>query len=523
MMRVVSKAITAVLLLAAAAWSCAQEIPPPPRSAAIGSQSQQGSHVPAVQSPASEVEQIVVQSQQALDQHDAKKATALVEEGLGRFPNHEALQVQRARIHVYQKQDKQAISLLHAVLLANPGSRNAKLLLAQIYGYREDYRQSDRIYQELLAANAKDETAALGLVHNLILEGKRDQAQQLAKQTLEKVPNSLGLEQYSDYLSSSNPASGNPSSSNPASSNPGSGRRSSNAPAETAPQYMHRVQAGETFFSDTSGNKYVSSSQGFVYQFNKNLTSRTRLEETQLWKTGSAKAAMVSGTDEGRYRVNKYVAVRAGVGAVRFDDTSSRTLYSGDLELYPIKSLYLSGGYGRAPVAPTFDAAQFDLLAHGWHTRMEYRMKGFSVAASASFNHYSDGNHAEREWGEVMKWFGFRDNTVSLGGGYAFRHLHFAKDLSHGYFAPGEYRSHLGAAGVRFRWRKWYRGEILGYGGGELLQDFGSYSPAGEVLVRNDLLFGQFILTADYSHFHLIQTTGAFRADAVSATFGYKF
>ncbi|MFI5106582.1 MAG: tetratricopeptide repeat protein, partial [Terriglobales bacterium] len=242
-MRVVSKAITAVLLLAAAAQSSAQEIPPPPRSVANAAQvqssnasvtqSQQGSYAPAVQNPATEVEQIVVQSQQALDQRDAKKATALVEEGLGRFPNHEALQVQRARIHVYQKQDKQAISLLHAVLMANPGSRNAKLLLAQIYGYREDYRQSDRIYQELLAANAKDETAALGLVHNLILEGKREQAQQLAKQTLEKVPNSLGLEQYSDYLSLSNP-----SSSNPASSNPGSGRRSSTTPAETAPQYM---------------------------------------------------------------------------------------------------------------------------------------------------------------------------------------------------------------------------------------------------------------------------------------------
>ena len=522
MMRVVPKAITAALLLAATAQLSAQEIPPPPRSTFAGAQGG-NPHAPAAQGPASGVEQIVVQSQQALDQHDAKKATSLVEEGLGRFPNHEALRVQRARIHVYQKQDKQAISLLHAVLMANPGSRNAKLLLAQIYGYREDYRQSDRIYQELLAANARDEAAALGLVHNLILEGKRQQAQQLARQTLEKVPNSLELQRYSDYLSASNPTASNPASRNPASSNPASSRQGSNTPAETAPQYMHRVQAGETFFSDTSGNKSVSSSQGFIYQFNKNLTSRTRLEETQLWKTGSTKAAMISGTDEGRYRINKYVAVRAGVGAVRFDDTSSRTLYSGDLELYPLKSLYLSGGYGRAPVAPTFDAVQFDLLAHGWHTRMEYRTHGFSVAGSASFNHYSDGNHAEREWGEVMKWFGFRDNTFSLGGGYAFRHLHFTKDLSHGYFSPGEYRSQLGAAGMRFRWRKWYRGEILGYGGGELLQDFGSYSPAGEVLVRNDLLFGQFVLTADYSHFHLIQTTGAFRADAVSATFGYKF
>jgi tetratricopeptide (TPR) repeat protein len=452
----------------------------------------------ATPNPPSEVAQIVTQSQQALDQHDEKKATSLVDDGLARFPNNEDLQVQRARIHVYQKHDKQAISLLHAVLLANPNSRNARLLLAQIYGYHDNFAQSDRIYQELLAANPKDEAAELGLVHNLILEGKRAEARQQAKQALEKNPNSLELQQYSDYLAES-------------------------TKSETAPQYTRRVQGTGTFFSDTSGNKSVDSSQGFVYQFNKNFSSRVRLEESSLWKTGSNKASMISGTDEARYRVNKYVAVRAGVGAVRFADTSSRTLYSGDLELYPLRNLYLSGGYGRAPVAPTFDAAQFDLLAHGWHARMDYRMKGFTLAASMVFSHYSDGNHAEREWAEAMKWFGFMDDKLSLGGGYSFRHLHFNKDLNHGYFSPGEYRSHLGAAGVRLRVGKWYRGEYMGYGGGELLKDFGNYSPAGEFLMRNDFIFGQFSLTADYSHYHLIQTTGAFRADAVSASFGYKF
>jgi tetratricopeptide (TPR) repeat protein len=454
---------------------------------------------PSTQSaPASEVTQLVVQSQQALDQQDEKKAITLVEDGLVRFPNHPDLQVQRARIHVYQKQDKQAISLLHAVLLANPDHRNAKLLLAQIYGYRSEFQQSDRIYQTLLAADPKDEAAGLGLVHNLILEGKREQAQLQAKDSLEKNPNSLELQRYADYLAS-------------------------NPRTEGARSYTRRLQDSHSYFSDTSGNHSVYSAQGFVYQFKRNFTNRARLEETTLWKTGSNKLTLLSGMDESRYRINRYVAVRAGVGGARFADGFSRVLYSGDLELFPVKNLYLSGGYLRTPVSPTFDAQQFDLLARGWRTVADYHIKGFTLAAGASFYHYSDSNHAEREWGEAMKWFGMRDNTFSVGGGYVFRHLHFTKELGHGYFSPGEYRSHLAAAGMRLRVGKWYRAELLGYGGGELLKDFGSYSPAGEALFRNDFTFGQFILTADYSHYHLIQTTGAFRADAVSASFGYKF
>jgi hypothetical protein len=70
---------------------------------------------------------------------------------------------------------------------------------------------------------------------------------------------------------------------------------------------------------------------------------------------------------------------------------------------------------------------------------------------------------------------------------------------------------------------KHYRGEYLGYGGAEILENFAGYSPAGEVLLKNDFLFGPWDLAADYSYFHLIQSTGAFRANAASVTLGYKF
>lgn len=442
--------------------------------------------------------EIVAQSQQALDQHDEAKALTLIKEGLLRFPDQEELKIQLARVYVEQKHDRQAIGLLNSLLLANPSDRSAKLALAQIYGYRDNYAQSDRLYRELLEANADDEAAALGLVHNLLLEGKREAAREELHQALVRHPTSLELLEYNDYLAEK------PTS-------------------ESQPRPVHRVQNTESFFADTSGNRSLYSAQGINYQFTRNLTSRVRVEETSLWKTGTITETLLSGAAEGRYRLNKYLAVRSSVGAVRFIDDNSRVLYGGDLELSPRKDLLLSGGFARYPIAPTFDSMAFDLLAEGWHSRLDYHPKNLTVSVSLSLAHYNDGNHAEREWVEGLRWFPWHDNQFAIGGGYAFRHIHFTKDLNHGYFSPNQYRSHLGAAGFRMRLSKHYRAEILGYGGGELLEDFANYSPAGELLVRNDFFFGHWDLTTDYSYYHLIQTTGAFRANAATVTLGYKF
>lgn len=445
-----------------------------------------------------EVAQIVAQIQEALNEHNEQKALTLIKDGLVRFPDSEELRIQLARVYVEQKHDRQAMGLLHGILLANPASRNAKLALAQLFGYRGNYRESDRLYQELLNDNPDDEAAALGLVHNLILEGRREAARQQVQQAVTRHPASLELQQYNDYLVE----------------NPG---------RESQPQRFHRVQNTESFFADTSGNRSVYSSQGITYQFNNKLSSRVRIEETSLWKTGTTTETVLSGAAEGRYRLNRYIAVRSSVGAVRFVDDSSQVLYSGDLELFPFKGLLLSGGFSRYPIAPTFDSTTFNLLAEGWHSRVDYRAHNLSLSGTFSLAHYNDGNRGEREWAEALRWFPWHDNQFALGGGYAFRHIHFIKDLNHGYFSPNQYRSHLGAAGFRMKLGKHYRGEYLGYGGGELLEDFAGYSPAGEVLLKNDFIFSRWDLAADYSYFHLIQTTGAFRANAVTVTLGYKF
>jgi len=70
---------------------------------------------------------------------------------------------------------------------------------------------------------------------------------------------------------------------------------------------------------------------------------------------------------------------------------------------------------------------------------------------------------------------------------------------------------------------KHYRGEYLGYGGAEILEDFAGYSPAGVAVMKNDFLFGPWDPSADYTYYHLIQATGAFRTNAVGVTLGYKF
>jgi tetratricopeptide (TPR) repeat protein len=440
---------------------------------------------------------IVARSQQALTEHNPKEALRLVLEGLVAFPDSDALELQLARVFIYQKHDAQAIEKINAVLRRNPDSRDSHLLLAQVYGYREDYKRSDPIYRDLLTNDPKDEAAALGLIHNLVLEGKREEARQQLQAALQHHPNSLLLLEYNDYLSASGGTA-----------------------QETRSAQYRRVQSGFGFFADSSGNRSVNNSQSFSYQIARNLFSRARLDETELWKTASPARTAVSGSEELRWRFNKFVALRASGGAIRFADDVSKGIGTGDLELYPLKGLMVSGGYSQFAILPTFDAETFDLVGRGWHERVDYRIKNLSVNAAGFLTRYSDGNRSEREYGEAMRWFG--SGAWSIGGGYAFRHIHFTQEVNHGYFSPGQYWSHLGAGGFRLNIGKVYRGEYLGYMGGERINQ-GGFTNAGEVMLRNEFFYRRFDFEANYSHFQLVQSTAAFKSDVVSGAVGYRF
>ncbi|HWG86848.1 MAG TPA: hypothetical protein VN679_03625, partial [Candidatus Acidoferrales bacterium] len=370
------------------------------------------------QQPApSQPSQIVAQSRQALTDHNPKQALRLVLDGLVAFPDNEELELQLARVFAYERQDAQAIAKINNILGRSPSNRDAKLALAQIYGYREEYRKSDPIYHELLQKDPADEAAALGLIHNLLLEGKREEARLQLQAALQRHPTSLLLLEYNDYVSASTKSA-----------------------QEVRTSNYGRVQSGESFFFDSSGNRSLYSSQALSYQIARNFSSWTRVDETALWKTAVPYRTVVSGWEELRWKFNRYFTARAAGGAVRFADASSDALYSGDIEIYPYKGVVLSGGYSRFPILPTFDAASFDLLSSGWHERVDYSTKNFSLNATGYLTHYTDGNRSEREFGDAMRWFPV--GKISLGAGYAFRHIHFQQELDHGYFSPSQYWSH---------------------------------------------------------------------------------
>lgn len=440
--------------------------------------------------------EVVARSQEALDQGDPSRAFALLAKALSSHPDDEQLRLQQARILVYQHRDSQAIAIASGILRSHRADRDSKLLLAQIYGYEEHYPKSDSLYRELLAANSADEAAALGLIHNLVLEDKRDEARRQLEKALEQNRSSLRLQQYQEYLSA--------------------------APKhqDGGPELSRRVQAGQSFFADNAGNRVLYSSQGLFYELNRNLSTRFRVEEDTLWKSGFSPIGVLYGTDELRFRLNQHVAVQASGGAVAFANQITRGVYSGDLELSPFPSLKFSGAYSAFPILPTFDAAQFDLLARGPYGRIDFGSHGFDFNGSIFFSHYSDGNDAEREYGELMKWFGGR--TLSFGAGYAVRHIHFDQQLDHGYFSPGQYWSHLGAAGVRVQVGRVFRGEYLAYAGAER-EDPTGYNPAGEVVASNQFVIHRWELDVNYSHFHLAQASGAFHADMASAALSYRF
>ena len=75
---------------------------------------------------------------------------------------------------------------------------------------------------------------------------------------------------------------------------------------------------------------------------------------------------------------------------------------------------------------------------------------------------------------------------------------------------------------MRFNIGKFYRGEYLGYLGGEKI-NAGAFTNAGELRLQNEFFYRRWNFEADYSHYQLVQSTAAFRSDVVSGVVGYRF
>lgn len=443
-------------------------------------------------------DQTVAAAQSAIRQHHYSEAIHLLEDALKRFPSDTRLKVELGKAYVYSRQDAQAMELFRSVLRDEPSNRAAKLELARALSYRRKYRDSDQLFRELLVSNPADEAAAVGLVRNLILQGKTVEARREVDQALARHPNSIRLQDYRDMLD----------------------KKRSAGEARVEEIRPNRVFAEGSYFSDTAGHRSWRAAQSFDARVVRGLTNSFRLDERTLWVSQGPKANVLSGTDTLRVRLRPWLLLGGGGGVVRFADGAGRALYRGEVALHPFKRFWLQGGFSRIPVAPTFEAAQFDLLAEGWWTRLDWQPGNWRLSADFFKQHYSDSNRTQREDAEVLRWFGNSD--FALGLGYEYTHSSFSQTLPHGYFSPNQYHSHLGLSGFSFGVGRFFRAEYIGRYGAESVSQ-NPYKIAWEATARNRFLLRGWALGADYSYFHLAQSTGAFRAQMGRVSLAYRF
>jgi len=446
----------------------------------------------------SSVQQSVIDEQAALRHRHYSQATRILEDALKRFPGNVQLRLELGRVYVYQRQDRRAMDIFRAILRDDPSNRETKLELARVLSYDRKYEAANQLFRDLLSTNPDDEAAAIGLAGNLLFLKKKDEARREVEQALARHPNSLRLQEYRDALLKNQL--------------PVAASREGNA--------TNRLQADSSYFSDSAGNSSLRAGQRFDLQLGRHLTNSFRLDEKTLWVTEGPKASIFSVNDEGRVRLARWLFIGGGGGIVRFADDSNRALYRGELILHPIRSFWLQGGFSRIPIAPTFQSAQFDLVAEGWWSRLDWQPRSWRVSADFSKQHYSDSNRTQREDAEVLRWIGNLHFAVGLG--YQYAHSSFTETFSHGYFNPNQYHSHLGLGGFRFSVGKIYRGEYIAeYGTETVNQD--PYQIAWEATAKNRFLLGKLEVGADYSYFHLAQSTGAFRAQVGRVSVAYRF
>ena len=444
------------------------------------------------------VQESISEAQVALRHRHYSQASRTLQDALARFPGNAQLRLELGRVYVYQRQDARAMEIFHAILREDASNREARLELARVLSYNKQYESGNQLFHEMLVTNPNDEAAAIGLVRNLLFEKKRDDARREVEQALARHPNSLRLQEYRDELT----------------------RNQSPLPASHEGNALNRLQADASYFSDTAGNRATRAGQRFDLQLGRNFTNSFRLDEKSLWVSQGPKANIFSVNEEGRVRVARWLFIGGGAGIVRFADNSNRALYRAELILHPIQSFWLQGGFSRMPITPTFQSSQFDLLAEGWWTRLDWQPRFWRISADFSKQHYSDSNRTQREDALVLRWLG--NSRFAVGLGYQYAHSSFTQAFANGYFSPNQYHSHLGLGGFRFGIGKTYRGEYIVDYGAETV-DHNPYQIAWEASAKNRFLVGKLEVGADYSYFHLAQSTGAFRAQVGRASIAYRF
>lgn len=459
------------------------------------------------QAPAAS-EQTLAAGRMALQQHRYAKAIRVLEEGLNRFPNDSNLKLELGRAYLYDHKDGRAIELLKQVLSEAPSNVEAKLELARALGYGRDYESSDRLYHELLEVN-RNEDGEVGLIRNLIHEGKTPEAREELQRAMARNPGSRRLLECEMQLDHHR--------------TPLIEIERVDDREESTPEgwgSVERFGAGVTYYTDSSGNRSVQSSQQFDYGYTGRFFSRTTVEENSLQQNSGPKANIMRTTEEVRLMPVRNLTLGAAGGAVQFDDGTSIGLFQGELGFRLARTFRISGGYVRNPVVPTYLAAKFNLISQGWHTGLSLSPQNWRFAASGSSQHYSDGNDSRSADAELNRFFG--TPRIAFITGYRFGYLSYDQIFAHGYFDPSKYQSHLGGVGISFAGGRHFRGDYSVHVGAESVSG-APFTPAYDITFRNRVLFQQWDFSGAYTYSHLAQSSGAFTSQTTSFTGSYRF
>ena len=457
-------------------------------------------NTPSSASQEESIQRALAAGQQATLERHYRQAIRVLRNGLKSYPSDNRLRLELGRAYLLNGEDSRAMQIFREVLRTEPKNRLANLELARALGFRGQYRASDQIYRELVGSNGADEAAAIGLASNLLHERRLAEAKTIVHEALAFHPDSLRLQEFKDRIEAGNMG--------------GEEREQKKAP--------NLVSMGTDYFSDSAGNHTWRFEQRMDMDVKPGLASRGIFEQYFQHSRDDSFEAVETFSGQMHWKAREWLLASGGGGAVRFNNHDVHAIYDVSLALQPARSVLFGGSFLRVPIIPNAEASEHRLTAQGWEAFGSWTREHWRFAARGSREHYSDKNIASRATVDATREWRIR--RFSLDTGYRFRHYGFdLPDLAHGYFDPSTYQSHLAVASVRFHPAKNYRAEILARGGAESAGSGGSFSPAWEVNVINELTLGDWALQLDYSRYHLLQDTGAFRAEAGQFSVVYHF
>jgi len=445
------------------------------------------------------VELILAAGRQALLERHPSQAVHILQSGLKDHPQDNSLRLELGRAYVSKGEDGQALRLFREILAVEPDNRLAKLEMARVLGYGSDYKNANRIYQQLLLMNAADEAAAIGLASNLLHQQKSPDAAIVVDQALAFHPDSLRLQEYRDRINSG---------------------QLGGEERERSPM-RNLVEGGVEYENDASGNHSWRSLQRADFSIRPGLSNRVLFEQQFQHSRDDSFEAVESFSQQLRWKPREWLVISGGGGAVRFNNHDVHAIYDTSLAVQLRQHVVLGGDFSRVPIIPDAEATEHRITAQGWDAFASWTPDHWQFTARGSRQHYSDKNIGSRESAEAIhEW---QTPRLIFEAGYRYRRYSFDQDLAHGYFSPDLYQSHLGMVGIRTQLGKRYRGILRVRGGMESAAAGSPFRAASEIFSGNELLLGNWTLALDYSNFHAVQDTGAFRADSGRFTFTYHF